>query len=154
MTESCAFCGDDRVTHQHHIVPRRYGGSDEKSNLLPLCPTCHAIVERTWDETFYDVLGVEKESADEFEIEERTLVNACKMINSLVDLDDIFLELDLQYGRNLRRAVFETKRQSKEAILSLAQNHELCNGCEMPTDEQPCVHCGAKNAEIENRIEI
>lgn len=30
----------------HHLIPVRDGGANESSNLLALCPTCHALHER------------------------------------------------------------------------------------------------------------
>lgn len=44
--KSCALCSFDfwPVLHSHHILPRSAGGSDDKSNLVILCPTCHALV--------------------------------------------------------------------------------------------------------------
>lgn len=30
--------------HLHHVVFRSLGGSDEASNLVPICPTCHAML--------------------------------------------------------------------------------------------------------------
>ena len=41
---TCQYCfGDskDRHLHVHHIVFRRNGGSDDESNLIVLCETCH-----------------------------------------------------------------------------------------------------------------
>lgn len=31
----------------HHIVSRRFGGSDESNNLITLCRKCHRMVETT-----------------------------------------------------------------------------------------------------------
>lgn len=56
----CFICGDSRthVLETHHIVPRRYGGSDEDENLVRLCASCHNAVERLYDNRFYEELGV------------------------------------------------------------------------------------------------
>lgn len=46
----CSVCdwkppgGEWRMLHAHHVVPVRHGGSDEFSNLILLCPNCHALV--------------------------------------------------------------------------------------------------------------
>ena len=40
MYPTCALCGA-RAEHVHHIVPIRYGGTNEFDNLMPLCITCH-----------------------------------------------------------------------------------------------------------------
>ena len=42
----CGCCGRRRGRLEaHHILPRRLGGPDLQSNLIPLCPTCHKRVE-------------------------------------------------------------------------------------------------------------
>lgn len=33
----------DRLLHGHHIVPVACGGADDESNMIQLCPTCHAL---------------------------------------------------------------------------------------------------------------
>lgn len=38
--------GSDGLLHAHHIVPVACGGPDHPSNLLLLCPNCHAIAHR------------------------------------------------------------------------------------------------------------
>jgi len=59
MSDGCYFCdGGADVLEQHHIVPRRHGGSDESENLVDLCPTCHQKLERLYDKRFYDEIGV------------------------------------------------------------------------------------------------
>lgn len=40
----CQLCkgkSKDRVLHVHHIVFKRYGGTDKPSNLITLCNSCH-----------------------------------------------------------------------------------------------------------------
>jgi len=39
----CARCGET-ATIAHHIVRKRDGGSDDESNLMPLCKSCHSKV--------------------------------------------------------------------------------------------------------------
>lgn len=41
--ESCRICGYP-LSHQHHILPRRYGGTDHASNMIALCPNHHAAI--------------------------------------------------------------------------------------------------------------
>lgn len=57
----CFICGDDRPNsiETHHIVPRRYGGSDRDENLVDLCASCHSAIEKLYDDRFYQALGVE-----------------------------------------------------------------------------------------------
>jgi len=53
--DDCYFCGGgEGVLETHHIVPRRFGGSDEAENLVDLCPTCHQKLERLYDRRFYE----------------------------------------------------------------------------------------------------
>lgn len=44
----CFVCGFDflLVLVMHHITPVSEGGDNERSNLVIVCPTCHAIVHR------------------------------------------------------------------------------------------------------------
>ena len=45
-TPFCGCCGKARGRLEtHHILPRRIGGPDARSNLIPLCPPCHKRVE-------------------------------------------------------------------------------------------------------------
>ena len=71
----CFICGDSTPSRLqiHHIVPRRYGGSDREENLVRLCASCHQAVEKIYDRRFYERLGVEK-PAGEIEFEEITSV--------------------------------------------------------------------------------
>ena len=41
----CVSCGREGVLlHVHHVKPRSEGGSDDPSNLVSVCATCHAKV--------------------------------------------------------------------------------------------------------------
>ena len=45
----CCFCGIniyDVSTDEtlHHKIPRRYGGTDEKENLITICLNCHRLL--------------------------------------------------------------------------------------------------------------
>ena len=42
----CRICGESRTVDVHHITQRAQGGSDDASNLICLCPTCHALQHR------------------------------------------------------------------------------------------------------------
>lgn len=59
--EDCFICsrGNPDVLEAHHIVPRRYGGSDHDRNLVDVCPTCHQALETLYDERFYTAIGAE-----------------------------------------------------------------------------------------------
>lgn len=43
VKDYCTFCGvdDNNLLDNHHIVPARYGGSDENTNLVTVCKNCH-----------------------------------------------------------------------------------------------------------------
>jgi hypothetical protein len=62
MSKRCQVCGHDASLDEHHIVPRRYGGSDRDENLVTLCANCHRAIEEIYDDRFYRALGVGKES--------------------------------------------------------------------------------------------
>jgi len=40
----CVACGNTENLHQHHLVPRSVGGSDDESNLITLCNSCHGKI--------------------------------------------------------------------------------------------------------------
>jgi hypothetical protein len=47
LLDACGLCGiqpSARRLDQHHVLPRSWGGTDDLSNLAPLCPPCHDIV--------------------------------------------------------------------------------------------------------------
>lgn len=58
----CFICGTHRPNsiEIHHVVPRRYGGSDAPENLVNLCSSCHSAIENIYDDSFYERLGVEE----------------------------------------------------------------------------------------------
>jgi len=60
--EGCYFCTEERL-EKHHIVPRRFDGSDDAQNIVSVCPTCHSKLERLYNKRFYDALGVSVEAA-------------------------------------------------------------------------------------------
>ena len=59
MDNQCRICGETNtiVLQTHHIVPRRFGGSDSNKNLVTLCANCHQAVESIYDDRFYEKLG-------------------------------------------------------------------------------------------------
>lgn len=58
----CYICGNKNrdVLEEHHIVPQRFGGSDDDENTVQLCSNCHTSLERLYDQRFYDKLGISK----------------------------------------------------------------------------------------------
>jgi len=51
----CKFCGeaDQDSLERHHIVPRRFHGSDKEENLVTLCASCHRKLESIHDRRFF-----------------------------------------------------------------------------------------------------
>jgi hypothetical protein len=43
--KSCVRC-DRPANAAHHVLPRSFGGSDDPSNLVPVCSRCHPSLER------------------------------------------------------------------------------------------------------------
>jgi hypothetical protein len=37
------------IVDKHHWIPKRYGGLDEKWNLVPRCPNCHRLEHMVWE---------------------------------------------------------------------------------------------------------
>jgi len=60
MSNRCQICGDvrPRSLEEHHILPRRFGGSDHEANLITLCASCHAALESIYDKRFWSSVGV------------------------------------------------------------------------------------------------
>lgn len=50
---NCYFCGSEGPIETHHIIPQRHSGSDDESNLVDLCPTCHERIERLYNDEFF-----------------------------------------------------------------------------------------------------
>lgn len=46
---ACVFCSHRLNLQVHHIVPRKYGGTHEDSNLASSCRHCHGSVDRVID---------------------------------------------------------------------------------------------------------
>ena len=44
----CVKCETSRHLTTHHLVARSAGGSDDPENLVPLCVTCHDLVQPQW----------------------------------------------------------------------------------------------------------
>lgn len=52
----CYICGfgQSGLLDTHHIIPRRFGGTDANVNLVDLCPTCHRAIESIYDAAFWE----------------------------------------------------------------------------------------------------
>lgn len=52
---TCIRCGENKDLTTHHVIPREFGGENEKENLIQLCDECHLEVEEMTYEIFrYD----------------------------------------------------------------------------------------------------
>jgi len=62
--DECRLCGfeDADCLHEHHIIPRSRGGSDDESNIIILCANCHAKVHRLILDGIHPELALEKVS--------------------------------------------------------------------------------------------
>ena len=45
--EPCEICGEDRITHYCHIIPKCNGGPDHEENYISLCPTHHHLFDHS-----------------------------------------------------------------------------------------------------------
>lgn len=52
----CHICGErnKNVFEEHHLVPRRHGGSNSDENIVTLCANCHRALESIYDDAFWE----------------------------------------------------------------------------------------------------
>ena len=43
--DPCDVCGENRITHQCHIIPRSEGGPNHIDNFVTLCPLHHHLFD-------------------------------------------------------------------------------------------------------------
>ena len=43
--DPCVLCGETRITHDCHIIPKSEGGPDHRDNYLALCPLHHHLFD-------------------------------------------------------------------------------------------------------------
>ena len=69
----CCACFSDKNLHHHHLIPRIKGGSDDQTNLITLCGSCHAKIHNLKDvwSAEHDVWSAEHDvwSADHKELQ-------------------------------------------------------------------------------------
>lgn len=53
--EKCIYCGEEATT-KDHIIPRSWGGSNDKSNLVPACKLCNTTRGDLAQEAFIQFL--------------------------------------------------------------------------------------------------
>lgn len=141
----CIFCGEDRVVERHHIVPRRYNGSDGDENLVDVCPTCHAVLEKLYNRRFYDAVGATRPDEDGF-------------IKGVRETIRVFNEADWDRPETLGARAAEKVRMSaiqshydyranaasRAADELLPERFALCEACERVKEGETCGRCGTK----------
>jgi hypothetical protein len=61
--EPCAICGEKRITHECHIIPRSEGGPLHRDNFVMLCPLHHHLFDHArlskeeWDRLSLALVG-------------------------------------------------------------------------------------------------
>jgi len=68
MSGNCYLCGESNsaVLEQHHIVPKRYNGTNRQENLVTLCSNCHKKIERIYnDRAFGKIISEGNHSGDQ-----------------------------------------------------------------------------------------
>lgn len=56
MSKECQVCGHHfpNAMNRHHLIPRRYGGSDDDDNVVTLCANCHTAIEQLYNRSFWE----------------------------------------------------------------------------------------------------
>jgi len=93
MSDRCQICGDvrPRSLEEHHILPRRFGGSDHEDNLVTLCASCHRALESIYDKQFWTAVGLRPSDGS----------------NTVAEFVDRRLSLDESYGPTPKSEVYQ-----------------------------------------------
>jgi hypothetical protein len=75
MTE-CYFCDSTESIEEHHILPKRFDGSDADVNTVNVCHDCHWKLERLYNSDFWEALGIDDPRATK-ESHIRCHINGC-----------------------------------------------------------------------------
>ena len=84
----CHICSCPNNLHLHHMIPRKYGGNHDESNLITLCASCHRHIE-TGDiehairacQKNYDKYFLQKE--DDIKDSRDVVLNAIYILNNI-----------------------------------------------------------------------
>lgn len=66
--DACDICGENRISHECHIIPRADGGPNNRDNFVTLCPLHHHLFDHSrlnkaeWD-TLSEVINTKMKSA-------------------------------------------------------------------------------------------
>ncbi len=125
--ESCYICGEPvgHLLETHHIVPRRYDGSDNAENLVDLCPSCHQAVEKIYDKRFYDRLqnAFENDGSEDKAKTSKEMANHKLVVKAIVDL---FEKEKIVLGEIEERLdTVTTKQEAREELDKLRAKGEV-----------------------------
>ena len=152
----------------HHIIPEKYGGTDDIENAAPLCPNCHddfgpnpekrkAITEMTdwWYKRTKEMFG--PPVIPEATIEELN-ENMIKWAKGLSDFDREIKPLLVKATQTVINTITpSTESEAVTGVFNMAipplkmqgygrTNVILCSGCQEFVDylNKYCPHCGTK----------
>jgi len=57
--QTCYFCESTDEIEEHHILPQRFDGSDQPTNVVDVCHDCHWKLERLYNKDFWEAIGVD-----------------------------------------------------------------------------------------------
>lgn len=86
----------------HHIIPRRYGGSDDVENLVTLCANCHRAVESIYSNDRWESVGASKDGTDTKQNQRPDKVGK----DLLFDLVKMLREVDKRWSQSVDVCVF------------------------------------------------
>lgn len=146
LSKGCMFCNRGAgILETHHLIPRRYGGTDDPENIVQICPTCHRILERLYNNALWERLGVNELVADRRE-----------KANMLVDFLGSFRDEEARYTAKVERDRFKAQRRAMAKVLRKYSLEDMvCLECETVTEfeyidgERRCVVCNAPHQEAE-----
>jgi hypothetical protein len=59
MPANCYFCESTDDIEEHHILPQRFDGRDQPTNVVDVCHDCHWKLERLYNKDFWEAIGVD-----------------------------------------------------------------------------------------------
>lgn len=97
--QRCYFCGSDGPIQTHHVVPRRYDGSDDEENLVDLCCNCHQRLEKLYDKRFYQEISVAQTANAQVDYDvELAKENAYRTCNPTASKDILIENIGISCG--------------------------------------------------------
>lgn len=100
--QRCYFCGSEGPIETHHIVPKRFDGTDNEENLVDLCANCHRRLEKLYDKRFYKKLEAVASAQPEVNYKlpqiKKEIDNICQSVEQKPDIVD-WLESCTEYNK-------------------------------------------------------